>query len=155
MKLTHIMAGTALLFSGFAAGSVAVGLSASATTPTITFYACLNVKAGTMNNISTTKAPKCATGNINISWNATGPKGDTGTNGTNGAKGDTGQQGPAPDGGFYTVLAPLMSNGDLPYYGTCANGSITHIRANGAGQVFDYANPSYPVRLGAMFYCPF
>ena len=104
MKLTHIMAGTALLFSGFAAGSVAVGLSASATTPTITFYACSNKTTGVLSAILT-KAPTCAKTSTLVSWNSvgptgapgatgpqgdTGPKGDTGAPGTNGAKGDTG-----------------------------------------------------------------
>ena len=42
------------------------GVAAATSTPSTTvFYACLNVKAGTMNHISTTQAPKCATGNIN------------------------------------------------------------------------------------------
>jgi hypothetical protein len=70
------------------------GVAAATSTPSTTvFYACLNVKAGTMNNISTTKAPKCATGNINISWNATGPKGDTGSQGSTGQQGLTGLRG--------------------------------------------------------------
>ena len=94
------------------------GVAAATSTPsTSMFYACLNVKAGTMNHINTTKAPKCASGNVNTSWNATGPKGDTGSQGVagqqglkgepgaQGAKGDTGgqgstgQQGPVGDSG--------------------------------------------------------
>ena len=140
-----------LLFAGLLIGASfgTFGYAVASSPSSTVFYACLNVKAETMNHINTTKAPKCAKGNVNTIWNAVGPKGDTGITGA------TGQQGPAPDGGFYTVLAPLMSNGDLPYYGTCANGSITHIRANSYGQVYDWANPNSPVRLGAMFYCPF
>ena len=46
------------------------GVAAATSTPSTTvFYACLNVKDGTMNHISTTKAPKCASGNVNTSWN--------------------------------------------------------------------------------------
>ena len=49
-----------------------------------------------MNSINTTGAPKCAKGNVNTSWNATGPKGDTGSQGIpglQGLKGATGAQG--------------------------------------------------------------
>ena len=68
MKLTHIMAGTALLFSGFAAGSVAVGLSASATSNSITFYACSNKTTGVLSATST-KAPTCVKTSTRVSWN--------------------------------------------------------------------------------------
>jgi len=70
------------------------GVAAATSSPsTSVFYACLNVKAGTMNSINTTAAPKCATGNVNTSWNATGPKGDTGSQGVTGQQGLTGPQG--------------------------------------------------------------
>ncbi len=92
------------------------GVAAATSTPSTTvFYACLNVKAGTMNHISTTKAPKCASGNVNTSWNATGPKGDTGvsgTNGTNGAKGDTGAQGAKGDTGVSGTNGTNGAKGD-------------------------------------------
>ena len=64
-----------------------VGVAYAITPSTTVFYACLNVKAGTMNSITTVVAPKCAQGNINISWNATGPKGDKGEKGTDGKDG--------------------------------------------------------------------
>ena len=80
MKLTHIVAGTALLLSGFTAGSLAIGLSASATSNSITFYACSNKTTGVLSATST-KAPTCAKTATLVSWNSVGPQG---------AKGDTG-----------------------------------------------------------------
>ena len=80
MKLTHIVAGTALLLSGFAAGSVAVGLSASATSNSITFYAC-SVKTTGVLSATSTKAPTCAKTATLVTWNSVGPQG---------AKGDAG-----------------------------------------------------------------
>jgi hypothetical protein len=77
------------------------GVAAATSTPSTTvFYACLNVKAGTMNHISTTEAPKCASGNVNTSWNATGPKGDTGSQGVAGQQGLRGLQGLTGDTGL-------------------------------------------------------
>lgn len=80
------------LLLGGTLGSFGVAAATSSPSTTV-FYACLNVKAGTMNHINTTKAPKCATGNINTSWNATGPKGDTGSQGSTGQQGATGPRG--------------------------------------------------------------
>jgi len=80
------------LLLGGTLGSVGVAAATSSPSATV-FYACLNVKAGTMNSVNTTGAPKCAKGNVNISWNATGPKGDTGASGAQGPKGDAGSQG--------------------------------------------------------------
>jgi len=90
LKLSKgLMAG---LLLGGTLGSVGVAAATSPPSATV-FYACLNVKAGTMNSINTTGTPKCAKGNVNISWNATGPKGDTGASGAQGPKGDAGSQG--------------------------------------------------------------
>ena len=126
------------------------GVAAATSTPSTTvFYACLNVKAGTMNNISITKAPKCATGNINTSWNATGPKGDTGSQGVagqqglrglqgltgdtglQGLKGDAGEQGAkgdtgtsAPSGGWYVFLSAADPTRE-PARTTCPDGTVT------------------------------
>jgi len=93
MKLTHIVAGTALVLSGFTAGSLAVGLSASATSNSITFYACSNKTTGVLSATST-KAPTCAKTATLVSWNSVGPQGAPGTNGTNGAPGAQGATGP-------------------------------------------------------------
>ena len=84
MKLTHIVAGTALLLSGFTAGSLAIGLSASATSNSITFYACSNKTTGILSATST-KAPTCANTATLVSWNSVGPQG---------APGPTGPMGP-------------------------------------------------------------
>ncbi len=84
MKLTHIVAGTALLLSGFTAGSLAIGLSASATSNSITFYACSNKTTGVLSATST-KAPTCANTATLVSWNSVGPQG---------APGPTGPMGP-------------------------------------------------------------
>lgn len=70
------------------------GVAAATSTPSTTvFYACLNVTVGTMNSINTTGAPKCGKGNVNTSWNAIGPKGDTGSQGVAGQQGVTGPRG--------------------------------------------------------------
>ena len=125
------------------------GVAAATSTPSTTvFYACLNVKAETMNHINTTKAPNCASGNVNTSWNATGPKGYTGSQGVagqQGPKGDTGSQGvagqqgakgdtgtSAPSGGWYVFLSaadPSYVNQD---HTTCPNGAVTthYLQAN-------------------------
>ena len=102
LKLSKgLMAG---LLLGGTLGSVGVAAATSSPSTTV-FYACLNVKGGTMNSINTTAAPKCAKGNVNTSWNANGPKGDTGASGVQGPKGDTGSlgltgpQGPKGDTG--------------------------------------------------------
>ena len=90
LKLSKgLMAG---LLLGGTLGSFGVAAATSSPSTTV-FYACLNVKAGTMNHISTAKAPKCATGNINTSWNAAGQKGDTGSQGADGRQGATGPRG--------------------------------------------------------------
>ena len=128
------------------------GVAAATSTPSTTvFYACLNVKAGTMNHISTTKAPKCASGNVNTSWNATGPKGDTGvsgTNGTNGAKGDTGAQGAKGD----TGSTPSLPTG---YYLSTTNsaGCVTV----SAEQHNNFNNVSAALMSGGsyLYLCPF
>ena len=111
MKLTHIMAGTALLFSGFAAGSVAVGLSASATTPTITFYACSNKTTGVLSAILTKAPTCCAKTSRLVSWKSVGPSGApgaTGPQGPSGAPGATGPQGPS---GAPGATGPQGDNG--------------------------------------------
>ena len=95
------------------------GVAAATSTPSTTvFYACLNVKAGPMNSINTTGAPKCAKGNVNTSWNAIGPKGDSGNQGVAGQQGvpgnrglqgltgDMGPQGPKGDAG--TAASPAL-----------------------------------------------
>ena len=84
------------LLLGGAVGSVGVAAATSSPSTTV-FFACLNVKAGTMNSINTTGASKCARGNVEVTWNAVGPKGDRGLQGATGAqgpKGDTGATGP-------------------------------------------------------------
>lgn len=97
LKLSKgLMAG---LLLGGALGSVGVAAATSSPSTTV-FYACLNVKAGTMNSITTVVAPKCAKGNVNISWNATGPKGDTGSQGVAGQQGLRGLQGLTGDTGL-------------------------------------------------------
>ena len=109
MKLTHIMAGTALLFSGFAAGSVAVGLSASATSNSITFYAC-SVKTTGVLSATSTKVPTCAKTATLVSWNSVGPTGATGP---------TGPQGPSgislPSGILFANGYLIMPNANLSY----------------------------------------
>jgi hypothetical protein len=133
LKLSKgLMAG---LLIGGTLGSVGVAAATSSPSTTV-FYACLNVKAGTMNSINTTAVPKCAKGNINTSWNATGPKGDTGVSGTNGtngakgdagAKGDTGAQGPAPSGSYITnvVVPENVRNGYVWAGYLCPNGETS------------------------------
>jgi hypothetical protein len=128
------------------------GVAAATSTPSTTvFYACLNVKAGTMNNISTTKAPKCATGNINISWNATGPKGDTGSQGSTGQQGLTGLrglQGPAGADG-QGIEATLEWNSGAPYTGSTSEmhsqaiggASLTHLTTNFSNFTFLKSGP--------------
>jgi Collagen triple helix repeat (20 copies) len=140
LKLSKgLMAG---LLLGGALGSVGVAAATSSPSTTV-FYACLNVKAGTMNSINTTGAPKCAKGNVNTSWNANGPKGDTGSQGSTGPqglKGDTGPQGlqgltgdVGPQGlkGDTGLQGPKGDTGSTPslptgYYisfsGACSNG---------------------------------
>lgn len=98
MKLTHIVAGTALLLSGFAAGSVAVQLSASATSNSMTFYSCSNIKSGVLSATST-KAPSCPKTATLVTWNSIGPQGASGTTGAPGATGPQGPAGPQGDTG--------------------------------------------------------
>ncbi|MEI7480000.1 MAG: pentapeptide repeat-containing protein [Actinomycetes bacterium] len=117
MKLTHIVAGTALLLSGFAAGSVAVGLSASATSNSITFYAC-SVKTTGVLSATSTKAPTCAKTATLVTWNSVGPQGIKGAPGTNGAKGDTGAPGPSLSGiqfyeGYVIMPRAHLNGADL------------------------------------------
>ena len=110
LKLSKgLMAG---LLLGGTLGSVGVGLSASATSNSITFYACSNIKTGVLSATST-KAPSCSKTTTLVTWNSVGPqgaKGDPGTNGTNGAKGDTGAPGATGPQGVSGISLP---NGDL------------------------------------------
>ena len=93
LKLSKgLMAG---LLLGGTIGSFSIAAATSSPSTTTKFYACLNVKAGTMNSINSTAAPKCAAGNVNINWNATGPQGMQGPTGATGPKGANGAQGPA------------------------------------------------------------
>ncbi len=149
MKLTHIVAGTALLLSGFAAGSVAVGLSASATPSSITFYACSNIKTGVLSATST-KAPTCAKTATLVSWNSVGPQG---------AKGDTGIS--LPSGVFFANGYLIMPNANLAgAYLLGANlqgaklqgANLTGVYLNGAnlsGANLGSANLSSATLLGA------
>ena len=84
------------LISGLLLGGIlgSIGVAAATSSPSSTvFYACLNVKAGTINSINTTGVPKCGKGNVNVNWNATGQKGDTGSQGIAGQQGATGPRG--------------------------------------------------------------
>ena len=96
-----------------------------------------------MNSITNVVAPKCAKGNINISWNATGPKGDTGSQGVagqQGAKGDTGTS--APSGGWYVFLS-AAAPGRLGAHTTCPNGAMTtHFLSANSEEVDDPGSAS-------------
>jgi len=94
MKLTHFVAGSALLITGFAAGSVAVSFAAPTPTP-VTFYACASNSTGELTRIST-NPPKLTCGKTNklVSWNSVGPRGAQGAQGVQGARGPAGSQGP-------------------------------------------------------------
>ena len=96
---------------GIAAGGV---VTSAATTPQgQTFYACLD--GGHLTSVKTTKAPKCARGSVNVSWNATGPKGDAGVAGdpgAPGAKGETGEPGLKGDTGSPGAAGAPGANGD-------------------------------------------
>jgi F0F1-type ATP synthase assembly protein I len=125
LKLSKgLMAG---LLLGGTLGSFGVAAATSSPSTTV-FYACLNVKAGTINSINTTGAPKCGKGNVSTSWNAAGQKGDTGSQGVAGQQGDTGTS--APSGGWYVFLSagyPPQVN-----HTTCPNGAMTthYLKAN-------------------------
>jgi Pentapeptide repeats (8 copies)/Collagen triple helix repeat (20 copies) len=112
LKLSKgLMAG---LLLGGTLGSVGVAAATSSPSTTV-FYACLNVKAGTMNSINTTGASKCAAGNVQVSWNAvglqgaTGPQGAKGDTGAQGAQGATGPQGAKGDTGAQGTPEPSLS----------------------------------------------
>ena len=120
-----------LLLAGLLLGATfgTVGYAAATASPSTTvFYACLNVKAGTMNSINTTGAPKCGKGNVNTSWNTSGPKGEAGTPGVKGDVGATGAQGPKGDTGLtgpqgFGSMA-VASESIPPYvYGCTTSGS--------------------------------
>lgn len=85
------------LMAGLLLGTVigSIGVAAATTSPSSTkFYACLNVKAGTMNSINTTGAPKCGKGNVGINWNAAGQQGIPGVQGAAGPQGAPATQPP-------------------------------------------------------------
>ena len=145
LNIINRFSGSKLLVAGLLVGGSlgTFGYAAATSTPSTTvFYACLNVKAGTMNSINTTAAPKCARGNVNISWNATGPKGDTGTPGTNGPKGDTGAPATSLSGiqfvkGYVIqesayLRSANLNNANLP--------SAILNNANLSSAILDYAN---------------
>ena len=71
---------------GVTMGSLGVA-AATAAPSTTSFYACLNVKAGTMNSVNTTGAPKCGKANVNIAWNSAGQQGVPGPQGPAGPQG--------------------------------------------------------------------
>ncbi len=130
-KIISRFSGSKLLVAGLLVGGSlgTFGYAAATSSPSTTvFYACLNVKAGTMNSINTTGAPKCGKGNVNTRWNTSGPKGDAGIPGSKGDAGATGAQGPKGDIGStgpqgFGSLA-VASESVPPYvYGCTTSGS--------------------------------
>ena len=120
-KIISRFSGSKLLVAGLLVGGSlgTFGYAAATSSPSTTvFYACLNVKAGTMNSINTTGAPKCGKGNVNTSWNAIGPKGDTGSQGVAGQQGVTGPQGPKGDTGSQGATGSQGPKGDTGSQGT-------------------------------------
>ena len=139
LKLSKgLMAG---LLLGGTLGSVGVGLSASATSNSITFYACSNIKTGVLSATST-KAPSCSKTTTLVTWNSVGPqgaKGDTGAPGATGAKGDTGAPATSLSGiqfvrGYVIQEGAHLVNADL------AGANLTNANLNGA--ILEYANLS-------------
>jgi len=96
-------------------GSTAIsyGLNApTASSSPATFYACLNLKLKTLNSIQTKSVPNCPTGQINVSWNSTGPKGDQGLPGNVGPRGIQGLTGPAGE----TFQSSVLRCGEVYFF---------------------------------------
>ena len=87
-SLFVIPAAIALVFAGYGAAIVTAGAS----TPTVTYYACLS--NGTLTGVGT-RAPSCAAPGAVINWNQVGPQGSTGPAGARGPSGAAGTRGPA------------------------------------------------------------
>jgi hypothetical protein len=135
---------------GASVGSAVVAWGSGSSAPT-TFYACLNVKAGTLNTVNTTGAATCGKGNTPVSWNAQGVQGLTGATGPQGPAGTS-----APSGGYF--LYPITLNIDHPSQTpgpwTCPNGTTTQTQAGGTLWARGYGNVDY---AQAQFYavCPY
>jgi len=105
------------LILGTAIGSISVANATSS--QSTTFYACLNVKAGTLNSVNTTGPAKCAKGNVSTNWNAAGQQGVAGPQGPSGPQGSAAslppdfliQAGLVPTPLEACSLFPLQSSG--------------------------------------------
>jgi len=92
--------------------AIGFGVSAAATTPAPTYYACLH--SGTLSKVSST-FHTCVSPSKLITWNSVGPQG------IQGKKGDTGPQGPGAQSGATGVSIPL-THGDWSVTVTAAPG---------------------------------
>ena len=97
---------------GLFAGGVSFA-NASSTPNNTVFYACLNIKGGTLTKVNTTGPISCSSPSTPVSWNSSGIQGIQGIQGAVGAKGDTGSRGTGWLVGYGTPSATNAMSGDL------------------------------------------
>jgi hypothetical protein len=135
------------IVGGSLAAGVTVAASVGATTPSVTYFACL--KGGKLTHAGTT-APTCKGGATQITWNSTGPPGPSGPGGLSGLQEFTSSNTwTAPDDvtGVHVVAAGGGGGGGT---GTPTCGSTGHSYGQRGG-TGGYAESVVPVTPGATY----